>query len=1085
MQQIRFEDDLWRPVDENGDVIESEGVQITTLGTVMPVAWYLGTFFNCDSESKSLVFLSGLNYENDDAERVNRYRFRIHYRVRLIGGDVDIDDYDTKSIPSASLDVQNRVSGNVVGSVSLKKFYDASIDIPYDGQEFEVIFNLESLFDDEEIYRSAGQRIIRFYAPPSLNIVPPSTFYLNGLNEFVAPIGSPYTSIISGAISSQRYGYGGIAMPVRNENYPYVVSGSETNSIFWYPELWSDSDDGTSYRYSLKCVLQVSDPNDPEYMVTLVNQSVTGTAVFAEEDDYSYASASVSFSDPSGLFETYGVLLRNTESQVLTSVTLNLRYGAMVRAYIVPYGSNQEVEIYSGNAPQVLTYLQEIPTSGNRVSTSANVRIWGHYFANVSFAQDVIDYALPAFTNLAVHRCNADGSSNDVGSYCRIEWGIVITSINNENSKKLKIVHPAGETDYDPLTSYVESGSLVVVASTESAYTISFTLTDDLNSVERSVSLSTAGTIMDWLYGGLGISFGKVAEMSEAVDINPEWTLICQKMMYAGINLTDWIKDIAVRIRALEQFLSNSASSTQFEVSFYNQYDLYDRQWVMSGEDAEEPEGVPEKESTQQYSYAFAGWALTQGASAADPDALSNITSYRALYAAFVQTLRAYNVYYYHGSELLQEFDSVNYGASAAYSGSVPSEEGKTFISFVPHGDFVDGVLESQAAFYDVSEVSDDWGTIINKCNQGIAADEYNLGQYKDLDLGTEGVIRMQIVGKKVDSIGGGRKAQLTWVAQNVLTTPVHLNDTDIQMEYRPVPSDSFEVFLFERQYASLNTEEDTTGSIKVSAVSTASGTATIQYWCENAYDNQAIEVKVNGSVVVSGYNSTAVGSYAVSVESGDNVVIEVSYYAGEAVVSANCRFSVNESVSGVFDWSSRVVTIGKYGKPYIKNYVNGTGGIGGWEYWSVREYLQETIRPLIPAVVMNGIKSVKKVSAAWQSEVVTSTTEAVNAGVVAGFCTTYDSLWIPSAKEMIGSYLAGQYGLPEYASNADTRGKTSPGSSTKRSWWMRDAMVKNANPTLNNSRSGVYCGTNGAVNFATATNILTNNYYLVLGFCT
>lgn len=47
-----------------------------------------------------------------------------------------------------------------------------------------------------------------------------------------------------------------------------------------------------------------------------------------------------------------------------------------------------------------------------------------------------------------------------------------------------------------------------------------------------------------------------------------------------------------------------------------------------------------------------------------------------------------------------------------------------------------------------VSEIQDSWETMIDKINKGTA--DYSIGQYKPLDLGCQGVVRMQIVGKNV-----------------------------------------------------------------------------------------------------------------------------------------------------------------------------------------------------------------------------------------------------------------------------------------------------------------------------------------------
>jgi hypothetical protein len=73
-------------------------------------------------------------------------------------------------------------------------------------------------------------------------------------------------------------------------------------------------------------------------------------------------------------------------------------------------------------------------------------------------------------------------------------------------------------------------------------------------------------------------------------------------------------------------------------------------------------------------------------------------------------------------------------------------------------------------------EISDSWDTIIANANAGTVSG-YNVGDYKPLDLGTEGVVNMQIVGKGVDPLASGSgNAALTFVAKELLKTKHRMN---------------------------------------------------------------------------------------------------------------------------------------------------------------------------------------------------------------------------------------------------------------------------------------------------------------------
>lgn len=72
----------------------------------------------------------------------------------------------------------------------------------------------------------------------------------------------------------------------------------------------------------------------------------------------------------------------------------------------------------------------------------------------------------------------------------------------------------------------------------------------------------------------------------------------------------------------------------------------------------------------------------------------------------------------------------------------------------------------------DVSEITDSWDTIIANIDNGTYATKYKIGNYKPIDLGTEGVINMQIVAKDGDELADGNSyAPLTFLAMKSLVT--------------------------------------------------------------------------------------------------------------------------------------------------------------------------------------------------------------------------------------------------------------------------------------------------------------------------
>ena len=121
----------------------------------------------------------------------------------------------------------------------------------------------------------------------------------------------------------------------------------------------------------------------------------------------------------------------------------------------------------------------------------------------------VAAYKEPKLT-LTAHRCDDDGTANDAGEYAKITVSGSTTQVNNRNTATCMLTYGGttvnlgiGVGDF-----YKE---LIVEASSEKTMAISATLSDKLKSVPRSMVLSTGYATMDFLAGGMGVSFGETA----------------------------------------------------------------------------------------------------------------------------------------------------------------------------------------------------------------------------------------------------------------------------------------------------------------------------------------------------------------------------------------------------------------------------------------------------------------------------------------------------------------------------------------------------------------------------------------------
>lgn len=137
---------------------------------------------------------------------------------------------------------------------------------------------------------------------------------------------------------------------------------------------------------------------------------------------------------------------------------------------------------------------------------------------------DIYSYATPTIGNLRSSRCNSDGTANDEGLYVKISYSGTIDTIGNHNTKRMTLkMKEQGSESWDVLFDstdyYTRTAYIVTAADTEKTFDVLFTLNDYFETVERSIEISTAFTLMDFNSSGKGISFGKVSE-SDAFEVN-------------------------------------------------------------------------------------------------------------------------------------------------------------------------------------------------------------------------------------------------------------------------------------------------------------------------------------------------------------------------------------------------------------------------------------------------------------------------------------------------------------------------------------------------------------------------------------
>lgn len=429
-----------------------------------------------------------------------------------------------------------------------------------------------------------------------------------------------------------------------------------------------------------------------------------------------------------------------------------------------------------------------------------------------------------------------------------------------------------------------------------------------------------------------------------------------------------------------------------------------------------------------------------------------------------------YNVNFYNGSTLLQTV-SVYEGSNATYTGATPTNpEGTAFLGWnrtngaktadatatqnITANTNVYAVFESAI---EVAEITDSWETIMSRVNAGTAADYYNVGNYKELDLGTEGTVNMQIVGTMTDELySGSGYAQLSWLSMELLATSHRMNP-DIQYNTKSAVSWT----ASGNTWTSHNRYAISTAKATWTITATEAGTLSINYKTSNSNSsrNRITTLTVNGTTVATNYTNTTGTTHTVEVVAGDTVTVYCEY--DQLTTSYNYYGTVTFSSTGAFTVSADIQNADTRDTSSL---VEGTGTAGGYGYpCDMKTYIDETVYPLIPAVVRSNIKAVKK-----YTRIYNASNRAVN-NVVSS-----ELAWIPSYREIFGGTSQETQG-PTYTvvyPDATSRIKKKSGATSASSWWLRSASTNTYFNYVNTSGNGY-------------DSSATNSNGVALGFCT
>ncbi len=480
--------------------------------------------------------------------------------------------------------------------------------------------------------------------------------------------------------------------------------------------------------------------------------------------------------------------------------------------------------------------------------------------------------------------------------------------------------------------------------------------------------------------------------------------------------------------------------------------------------------GTPSRSATAANTFTFVGWSTKPNQITADANATKKITADRKVYAAYSVTGRTYTVYFYNGSTLLATVPNVAYGSSAAYTGATPvsadgSADDYPFEGWSPAPTNIQGNTSCYAVFgspLEVKEITDSWTQILVAINDGSYKTKYKIGNYKPLNLGSEGVVNMQIAAKDAEPLADGSgNAPLSFVSMELLTTSKRMNPSLVTNygEYYIQPNTTWSEESTNVWKSDNKGLGGSTAAVTFSVTASTSGTLKVGYKVGSEANYDKLTVKVNNTTVANAISGDKDWEdYEVTCAAGNVVTVTASYAKDNSGDkngdTAYVRFSSDDM--------SFAVTITSNGSQTrdVLNYDEGTGSIGGWEKTELRAYYKNTLKPLIPSEVRTAIKDVTKYTRIYDT-----------AGSTVNNVATTEDVWMPSYYEMFGSgETRGTRYKALFPDNA-SRIKKKAGASSASWWWLRSA-------STSSYFSGV--GSSGSI----SNNSANYSGALALGFC-
>lgn len=244
----------------------------------------------------------------------------------------------------------------------------------------------------------------------------------------------------------------------------------------------------------------------------------------------------------SGLAAAFGAYIQN-KSTISGTVNASAGTGSSIETYSIKInGSIYTSKTFKTNVLKTSGTNSCVVTVTDKRGRTAT--------STVNFT--VTAYSIPTITNFSVVRCNADGTENVEGSYAKVNGTAAITSLLSKNTKSFKLEYKLNKSStwttletYTAGYTYTITNKIVPNISVDDPYDFRIVATDYFGAIpSKTISLSSAFTILDIKANGKGIAFGRVSTEDNVFDLGFLKTYLPELVYMGGQEKNDNEKNI-------------------------------------------------------------------------------------------------------------------------------------------------------------------------------------------------------------------------------------------------------------------------------------------------------------------------------------------------------------------------------------------------------------------------------------------------------------------------------------------------------------------------------------------------------------